>query len=67
MAKLFMQIYAWAGLAVTVLGLAAMLIVPPSNTRVDRNKVPYFTPKVINPATGEAVDMGVLVRHYRGD
>jgi len=67
MARLFMHIYAWAALAVTVLGLAAMLIAPPANTRLDRNGVPYFTPKVINPATGEAVAVDVLVRHYRGD
>ena len=67
MAKLFMHIYAWTGLAVTVLGLAAMLIAPPASTRVDRNGVPHFTPKVINPATAESVDLDVLVRHYRGD
>lgn len=67
MAKLFMQIYVWGGLAVTLVGLAAMLIAPPSGTRADRDGVPYFTPKVINPATSEAVDLGVLVRHYRGD
>jgi hypothetical protein len=66
MAKLFMHIYAFAALAVTVVGLAAMLIAPPGNTRVDRNGLPYFTPKVINPATGEPVPMDVLVRHYRG-
>lgn len=66
MAKLVMQIYAWGALAVTVIGLAAMLIAPPASTRLDRNGVPYFTPKVINPATGEPVAMDVLVRHYRG-
>mgnify|MGYP005807002607 CR=1 FL=1 len=66
MAKLVMQIYAFAALAVTVVGLAAMLIVPPGNTRADRNGVPYFTPKVLNPATGEPVAMDVLIRHYRG-
>ena len=27
----------------------------------------YFTPQVIDPATGKAVDLSVLVRHYRGD
>ena len=67
MAKLFMHTYAWAALAVTVAGLGAMLIMPPASTRVDRNGVPHFTPKVLNPATGEAVDMNTLVRHYRGD
>jgi hypothetical protein len=67
MAKLYIHVYAYAALAVTVLGLAAMLIVPPASTHVDVNGVPYFTPKVIDPATGKAVDLSVLVRHYRGD
>ncbi|MEJ2379367.1 MAG: hypothetical protein P8Y71_29595 [Pseudolabrys sp.] len=67
MAKLYMHIYAWAALTVTVAGLAAMLIWPPHSTNVDRNGVPYFTPQVIDPVTGKAVDLSVLVRHYRGD
>lgn len=67
MARLFMQIYGWGGLALTVLALAAMLIAPPANLRADRNGVPYFTPKVINPATGETVSVNVLIHHYRGD
>ncbi len=67
MGGLFMQLYAGAALAVTVIGLAAMLIVPPASSRVDSSGVPYFTPKVVDPATGEPVDMSVLVRNYRGE
>ena len=67
MAKLFMHVYAGSALAITVAGLAAMLIAPPASTRVDRDGVSYFTPQVVDPATGQAVDMSVLVRHYRGD
>lgn len=67
MAKLFMHVYAWSALAITLAVLAAMLIAPPASMRVDRDGVPYFTPKVLDPATGQAVDMSVLVRHYRGD
>ena len=67
MARLYMHLYAWTALAVTVAGLSAMLIRPPASTHVDRNGVPYFTPQVIDPATGKAVDLSVLVRHYRGD
>ncbi len=67
MAKLYIHIYAWTALVVTVVGLAVMLIAPPTSTRLDRNGVAYFTPKVIDPATGKAVDLSVLVRHYRGD
>lgn len=67
MAKLYIHIYAWSALVVTVVGLAAMLIAPPLSTHVDVNGVAYFTPKVIDPATGKAIDLSVLVRHYRGD
>ena len=67
MAKLAMHLYVWTALVVTVAGMAAMLIAPPASTRVDASGVPYFMPKVIDPATGKPVDLSVLVRHYRGD
>jgi hypothetical protein len=67
MARVFMHLYAWSALVVTVAGLSAMLIWPPASARTDRNGVAYFTPQVIDPATGKAVDLSVLVRHYRGD
>ena len=67
MARIFMHVYAWSALAITLGGLAAMLIAPPASMRADRDGVRYFTPGVINPATGQAVDMSTLVRHYRGD
>ena len=67
MAKLYMHLYAWTALVVTVVGLSAMLIWPPLSTHMDRNGVRYFTPQVIDPVTGKAIDLSVLVRHYRGD
>lgn len=67
MARLYMHLYGWTALTVTVVGLAAMLIWPPHSTHVDRNGVPYFTPQVIDPVTNKPVDLSVLVRHYRGD
>ena len=67
MAKIVMSLYAFVALTVTVVGLAAMLIAPPSSTRVDRDGVAYFTPKVENPATGKGVSLNVLIRNYRGD
>lgn len=62
-----MHLYAWTALAVTVVGLTAMLVWPPVSTHTDRNGVAYFTPRVIDPVTGKLVDLSVLVRHYRGD
>ncbi|TCS60605.1 hypothetical protein [Varunaivibrio sulfuroxidans] len=67
MAKIFMRIYAAAALVITVVGLAAMFIAPPKSLRADRDGVPYFTPDVLNPATGTAVPMGALIRHYKGN
>ncbi|MEJ2625882.1 MAG: hypothetical protein P8Z80_15515 [Pseudolabrys sp.] len=67
MAKLYMHLYAGIALTVTVVGLAAMLIRPPHSTHVDRNGVAYYTPQVLDPATGKPVDLNVLIRHYRGD
>jgi len=67
MPRIFMHVYAWSALAITLAGLAAMLIAPPASMRADRDGVAYFTPKAIDPENGKAVDMSVLVRHYRGD
>jgi len=66
-AKLFMQVYGWSALAITVLGLGWMLISPPPSLRTDRDGVPHFTPMVEHPVTGESVSMNALIRHYRGD
>jgi hypothetical protein len=65
--KLLMAVYGWGALAVTVAGLAWMFIAPPPSMRVDRDGLPHFTPMVEHPISGEAVSMGELIRHYRGD
>lgn len=51
----------------SLFGLAYVYAVPPVSMKTDRNGVPHFTPQVINPETGDAIDMGDLVKHYRGD
>jgi len=40
---------------------------PPQSLQRTRDGVPYFTPRVAHPETGEALDLGELIRHYRGD
>ena len=67
MAKIYMQVYSWTALAATIAGLVAMLMFPPPSMRVDAAGAPYFAPKVIDPATGKAVDLSTLISHYRGD
>jgi hypothetical protein len=66
-AKLFMNVYGWGALAITVVGIGWTLISPPPSMRVDRDGVPHFTPQVLHPITDEAVSINELIRHYRGD
>ena len=40
---------------------------PPESLRTTRDGVPFFTPPVEHPETGEALELGELIRHYRGD
>jgi hypothetical protein len=65
--RLFMQLYAIAATAVTVAGLAWMLISPPESMRTDRYGIAHFTPEVRHPETGDGVRVHALIRHYRGD
>jgi hypothetical protein len=54
-------------LVMTVIGIGYIVVAQPDYLRKDRDGVPYFTPAVENPLSGEAVDMGTLIRHYRGE
>lgn len=65
--ELQMAIFSGLVLLITLVGIGYILIAQPAYLRQDRYAVPYFTPQVENPATGEAVDMGTLIRHYRGE
>ncbi len=65
--RLIMNIYAWASLAVVVVGIGWTIVFPPQSLRVDRDGVPHFTPKVEHMITGEPVSMNELITHYRGD
>lgn len=67
LSRLIMHIYAWASLAVVVVGIGWTLVFPPQSLRVDRDGVPHFTPKVEHMITGEPVSMNELITHYRGD
>ncbi|MCB1761920.1 MAG: hypothetical protein KDI27_02115 [Gammaproteobacteria bacterium] len=40
---------------------------PPDSLRQTRDGVPFFTPPVIHPETGEPLDLGELVRHFKGE
>jgi hypothetical protein len=65
--ELQMAIFSMLVTLMTVLGIAYIFIAQPAYLRSDRDGVPYFTPEVENPMTNEPVDMGTLIRHYRGE
>ena len=39
---------------------------PIESMKNTRDGVPYFTPSVINPETGNPITVDTLVRHYKG-
>lgn len=47
-------------------GLVYVYADPPASMRVSRDGVPYFTPPVINPETGQPIAVDALVRRYKG-
>jgi hypothetical protein len=51
--------------AISVGGLAYVYIKPPESMRVTRDGVPHHAPPVANPATGEALPLEELVRHFK--
>lgn len=64
--KLLMHFIVALSAIVVVAGLAYVYVKPPESMRVNRDGVPYFTPPVANPMTGEAIPVEQLVKHYRG-
>jgi len=61
--KLFVALVSVLSLA----SLAYVYVFPPPSMRVTRDGVPYFTPPVLHPETGKPLDLGELVRHYKGE
>lgn len=53
--------------AICVATLVYVCVFPPQSMFVSRDGVPHFTPAVAHPETGEPLDLGALIRHYRGD
>lgn len=47
--------------------LIYVLAAGPDYLGYSRDGVPHLTPKVAHPQTGEALDMGTLIKHYKGE
>jgi hypothetical protein len=67
MLELLTRVYVVFVALVSLATLAYVYIFPPVSMQTTRDGVPFFTPPVENPETGEPLDLGELVRHYRGD
>ncbi len=52
---------------ISAVALVYVYAFPPESMQVSRNGVPHFTPPIVNPDTGESMDLDELIRHYRGD
>ena len=62
-----MRLFSGLVAAISLAGVIYIYTVPPESLRTTRDGVPHFAPPVINPATGEPIDLGTLVRHYKGE
>ena len=54
---------------ITLVSLATLLYVyalPPASMQTTRDGVPFFTPPVENPENGKPLDLGKLIRHFKG-
>jgi len=64
--RLLMRLFVVIAAVLSVGGYLWMTLAPPEGLRVSRDGVPYFTPPVLHPVTGEAVPMANLIHHYKG-
>jgi len=54
-------------IGISISSLAYIVIEQPDYLHSDRDGVPFYTPQVINPDGGEPLNMGELIRHYKGE
>ncbi|OHC67189.1 MAG: hypothetical protein A3H93_09955 [Rhodocyclales bacterium RIFCSPLOWO2_02_FULL_63_24] len=50
----------------SIVGLLWMSFAPPPGMKATADGVPYLTPPVIHPVTGQPLPVETLVRHYKG-
>ncbi|MHB8252586.1 MAG: hypothetical protein ACYDEV_02520 [Acidiferrobacter sp.] len=55
-----------AGL-MTIGTLTYLVVAPPGYLHRTRDGVPYFTPPVINPVNGKALNVNRLAQYYKGN
>lgn len=66
LARILMRLFIAVSVLAVLGGLTFVYVKPPESMRVTRDGVPLLAPPVAHPATGEAIPLEVLVKHYRG-
>ena len=64
--RLLMRLFVAISAIVSVGGYFWMTLEPPVGLKVTNDGVPYFSPPVLHPITGESIPLENLVRHYKG-
>ena len=62
-----MQLYVLMIMVLSFVCLVYVYAFPPSSMLINRDGVAHFSPPVAHPETGEAIDLGELIKHFRGD
>jgi hypothetical protein len=65
--RLLMRAFVVLSAIVSIGGYFWMTLSPPPGLQLTRDGVPYFTPPVIHPISGEVIPVETLVRHYKGE
>lgn len=60
-----MMVLSVIALLVTLGSLLYVTLNAPDSLRKDKDGIPFFTSKVINPDTGEAMSISSLLAHYK--
>lgn len=65
--RLLMRLFVGIAVIVSVGGYLWMTLAPPPGLKATKDGVPYYTPAVVHPMSGEAIPLETLVRHYKGE
>jgi hypothetical protein len=64
--KLLMRLFVGIAAIISIGGYLWMTLAPPPGLKATRDGVPYLTPPVVHPISGEKIPIETLVRHYKG-
>lgn len=65
LARIAMRLFIAASVLAVLGGLTFVYVWPPQGMRASRDGVPYLSPPVAHPVTGEAIPLERLVQHYK--